>query len=131
MGFPSPAKDYHENRIDLNELLIAHPAATFPMKTDTDAMIGDGILKGSLVLVDRSLQVKSGMIIVAVHEGELIMRRLEIQGVNFLIINSGVPISTPRFFASSLLAIAQPSLFDNTTIASPASFGSNNRSHEQ
>ena len=88
MGFPSPAKDYHENRIDLNELLIAHPAATFPMKTDTDAMIGDGILKGSLVLVDRSLQVKSGMIIVAVHEGELIMRRLEIQGFNKQLIAS-------------------------------------------
>lgn len=81
MSFPSPAKDYHEEKIDLNNLLIANPSATFPMRVETDAMNGDGIISGSLALVDRSLPVRNGNIIVAIVGGELLMRRFE-DGIN-------------------------------------------------
>lgn len=80
MGFPSPAKDYEEDRLDLNTLLIHHPSATFHMRVKTNAMEGDNIPEGSLAIVDRALTPRNNDIIIAVVDGELIMRRLEQKG---------------------------------------------------
>ncbi len=75
-GFPSPASEYEEGRIDLNTLLIRHPAATFLVRVQGESMIGAGIHPGDLLVVDRSLQAHHGLVIVAVVDGELTVKRL-------------------------------------------------------
>lgn len=64
-AFPSPAADYREDAIDLVRHLITHPSATYVMRATSDAMCGAGILPGSLLLVDTSLQAAEGDIVVA------------------------------------------------------------------
>ena len=76
-GFPSPADDYVEATIDLNGALIPRPSSTFLMRVDGDAMHGDGIHHGDLLVVDRSVGPRSGSTVVAVHEGSFLLRRLE------------------------------------------------------
>jgi DNA polymerase V len=76
-GFPSPADDFIDRPLDLNEYLIRHPAATFFVKVQGDSMIGAGIHPGALLVVDRSLQPRSGNIILAVLDGEFTVKRLK------------------------------------------------------
>lgn len=75
-GFPSPAEDYVEARIDLNRELIASPLSTFFMRVCGDAMRGDGIVDGDLLVIDRSLESRPGRVVVAVHAGRFLVRRL-------------------------------------------------------
>ncbi len=75
-GFPSPAQDFAESRLDLNQLVIAHPLATFFMRVDGDAMRGAGIHSGDILVVDRALDAGHRDVVVAVVEGELLVRRL-------------------------------------------------------
>lgn len=79
-GFPSPAEDYGEKPLDLNELLIKHPTATFFIRVRGDAMIQAGIFDNDILIVDRSLSPYHGAIIVAVFEGEFTVKRLLIEG---------------------------------------------------
>lgn len=76
-GFPSPADDYVEATIDLNGALIPRPSSTFLMRIEGDAMRGDGIHHGDLLVIDRSVGPRSGSIVVAVREGRFLLRRLE------------------------------------------------------
>jgi len=78
-GFPSPADDYVEARIDLNLALIPSPLSTFFMRVSGDAMAGDGILDGDLLVIDRSLEARPGLVVVATHGGVFIVRRLEVR----------------------------------------------------
>ncbi len=75
-GFPSPADDYVESRIDLNRELIPSPLSTFFMRVCGDAMRGDGIVDGDLLVIDRSLDPRPGRVVVAVHAGRFLVRRL-------------------------------------------------------
>lgn len=75
-GFPSPAGDYIECRLDLNEHLIRHPSATFFVRVAGDSMTGAGIHNGDILIVDRSLQPQSGSVVVAAVNGELTVKRL-------------------------------------------------------
>jgi DNA polymerase V len=75
-GFPSPADDYAESRLDLNEKLILNPNATFLVKCDTEAMIDLGIFSEDLLIVDRSRQAKNGDVVIAAVDGQLVIRRL-------------------------------------------------------
>ncbi len=75
-GFPSPADDYIDCQLDLNELLIAHPAATFFVRAAGDSMTGAGINHDDILVVDRSLSPASGKIIIAIVNGELTVKRL-------------------------------------------------------
>ena len=75
-GFPSPADDYMEGALDLNEYLIAHPAATFMVRVEGASMTGAGILSGDVLIVDRSVESRSGHIVVAIVNGELTVKRL-------------------------------------------------------
>ncbi|MEE8394363.1 MAG: translesion error-prone DNA polymerase V autoproteolytic subunit [Rhodospirillales bacterium] len=75
-GFPSPAEDYVEGSLDLNEHLIRHPAATFIIRVKGDSMAGAGIRPGDLLVVDRSLEPRHGSVVVAVVGGELTLKRL-------------------------------------------------------
>ncbi|MBI5559428.1 MAG: translesion error-prone DNA polymerase V autoproteolytic subunit [Deltaproteobacteria bacterium] len=75
-GFPSPADDYIDRELDLNEYLIANPAATFFVRVDGDSMIGAGIHHDDILIVDRSLEPVSGKIVIAILDGELTVKRL-------------------------------------------------------
>ena len=77
-GFGAAADDYAERGIDLNEQLIKNKPATFFMRVNSDAMIGAGIHNGDVVIVDRSLEARNGKVIIAVLDGEMLIRRLEI-----------------------------------------------------
>ena len=70
-GFPSPATDYMENKLDLNEYLVKHPAATFIVKASGPSMIEAGILSGDLLNVDRSVTPKNDNIVIASVFGDL------------------------------------------------------------
>lgn len=78
-GFPSPADDYVEKLLDLNELMIAHPAATFFVRAEGDSMEGAGIFSGDILVVDRSLDAASGKIVIAVVNGEFTVKRFVIK----------------------------------------------------
>ncbi len=75
-GFPSPADDYLEGTLDLNEHLIRRPAATFFLRVSGDSMTGAGIYPGDILIVDRSLTPADGRIVIAVVDGELTVKRL-------------------------------------------------------
>lgn len=75
-GFPSPAEDHIDQKLDLNELLIRNPAATFFVRVAGESMIGCGIHHGDILVVDRSLQAAHGRIVVAILHGELTVKRL-------------------------------------------------------
>jgi DNA polymerase V len=75
-GFGAAADDYAERGIDLNEQLIRNKPATFFMRVNSPAMIDAGIHEGDVVIVDRSLKPGNGKIIIAVVDGEMLLRRL-------------------------------------------------------
>jgi len=75
-GFPSPADDYVEVGIDLNEQLIQHPTSTFFLRVSGESMLGAGIHHGDLLVVDRSLDPRPGRVVVAVLDGEFTLKRL-------------------------------------------------------
>lgn len=75
-GFPSPADDFTDQKLDLNELLIRHPAATFFVRVFGDSMTGAGIHDKDLLIVDRALEATDKKIIIAVLNGELTVKRL-------------------------------------------------------
>jgi DNA polymerase V len=75
-GFPSPAEDYVEERIDLNRDLIKHPLSTFYIRVSGDSMVGAGILPGALLVVDRAVEAHDGHIVVARINDELCVKRL-------------------------------------------------------
>jgi DNA polymerase V len=78
-GFPSPAEDYIEGKLDLNQHLIVNPAATFYVRVSGNSMTGAGIFCGDLLIVDRSIRPQSNHIVIAVLHGELTVKRLQIE----------------------------------------------------
>ena len=75
-GFPSPADDHMSKKLDLNEHLIKHPAATFFVRAKGDSMINAGIHDGDILIVDRSIEATNGKIIIIAINGELTVKRL-------------------------------------------------------
>lgn len=78
-GFPSPADDYIEAGLDLNEYLVKHPNATFLARASGDSMTRAGILDGALLIVDKSLEPKNGNVVIAAINGELTCKILDIK----------------------------------------------------
>jgi DNA polymerase V len=78
-GFPSPAADFEENNIDLNQLLIRHPYATFFGRVKGDSMINAGIADGDLLVIDKSLNPSNGSIAVCFVDGAFTVKRILIQ----------------------------------------------------
>ncbi len=76
-GFPSPADDYVEQKLDLNEHLIQHPTATFFVRVEGDSMIDANIYSGDILIVDRALEAHHGSIVVAHMQGEFTVKRVE------------------------------------------------------
>ncbi len=75
-GFPSPADDYVEQRISLDEHLIGRRDSTFFMRVAGVSMRDLGIYDGDLLVVDRALPVKSGCVVIAVLDGEFTVKQL-------------------------------------------------------
>ncbi|KGL54470.1 translesion error-prone DNA polymerase V autoproteolytic subunit [Pantoea ananatis] len=78
-GFPSPAQDYVEQRIDLNKLIVQHPSSTYFVRVSGESMTGAGINDGDMLVVDSALRASHGDIVVASVEGEFTVKRLQLQ----------------------------------------------------
>lgn len=75
-GFPSPAADYEDRRLDINTYLIRNPAATFFFPVEGRSMEGAEIFDGDILVVDRSVSPRHGHIVVAFINGERLVKRL-------------------------------------------------------
>ncbi|OSM95009.1 MULTISPECIES: translesion error-prone DNA polymerase V autoproteolytic subunit [Lonsdalea] len=78
-GFPSPAQDYVEKSLDLNELLIKHPSATYFVRASGESMVDVGIHDGDLLVVDRSINAVHGDVIIAAVDGEFTVKTLALK----------------------------------------------------
>ena len=87
-GFPSPATDYMENKLDLNEYLIKHPAATFIVKAKGPSMTDAGILSNDLLIVDRSIVPKNNDIVIASIFGDLTVKKLYKKDNSFFLLSA-------------------------------------------
>ncbi|WP_216595716.1 LexA family transcriptional regulator [Myxosarcina sp. GI1] len=79
-GFPSPADEFLEGKLDLNQHLIPHPLATYFVRVSGESMLGAGIHPGDLLIVDRSIEPKENKVVIAVVNGELLVKRLKYCG---------------------------------------------------
>ncbi|MBN2479199.1 MAG: translesion error-prone DNA polymerase V autoproteolytic subunit [Parachlamydiales bacterium] len=79
-GFPSPADDYIEKKLDLNEYLITNPPATFLVKVEGDSMKDAGICKEDILIIDRSITPTNNKIVIAVLNGEFTLKRIKMIG---------------------------------------------------
>lgn len=96
-GFPSPADDFLERTLDLHELLIKHPVATFFVRVVGDSMKDARIQSGDILIVDRSLEPSDGKIVVAILNGEFTVKRLKRNGKGKLLLapeNEAYPVLT-------------------------------------
>ncbi|HSY62717.1 MAG TPA: translesion error-prone DNA polymerase V autoproteolytic subunit [Cytophaga sp.] len=75
-GFPSPAGDYIDNKIDIFEYLVQHPIATFYVRVKGNSMINASIHDGDLLVVDRSIEPRNNQIVVAIIDGEFTVKRI-------------------------------------------------------
>jgi len=84
-GFPSPADDYLDKCLDMNDFLVKKPSATFLVRVKGDSMIEAGISDGDILVVDRSITPQYGFIVIAVVDGEFTVKRfVQIGGRPFL-----------------------------------------------
>ena len=82
-GFPSPAEDYIELDIDLNTHLIKNPTSSFFLRVSGNSMNNTGIFNNDLLIVDRSINPKSGDVVVAILDGEFTLKRLIKENKNY------------------------------------------------
>ena len=90
-GFPSPADDFIDKSLDLNEFLIKKPAATFFAWAEGDSLRDIGITQGDLLIIDRSLERRHGAVVVAAIDGELTCKILDIRRMQLLSANDNYP----------------------------------------
>ncbi len=79
-GFPSPAEDYVDKKIDLNEILIKHPTSTFFLRVSGNSMTDAGIMDGDTLIVDKSLEIKNDRVVIASINSEFTVKRIKIDG---------------------------------------------------
>ena len=87
-GFPSPATDYMENKLDLNEYLIKHPAATFIVRASGFSMTKARIYSDDLLIVDRSITPKNNSIVIASIFGDLTVKKLKKKEKSFFLVSA-------------------------------------------
>lgn len=85
-GFPSPADDFVDRMLDLNEHLIKNKAATFLVRVRGTSMINAGIHDGDILIVDRSLEASNGKIVIGVVNGEFTVKRIQKRGMDLYLI---------------------------------------------
>jgi DNA polymerase V len=96
-GFPSPADDYLDIALDLNELLIKNKTATFFMRVEGDDLAASGIRHGDLLIVDRSVNAAAGKTVVAVASGELVLRRMEKEDGKLVLVSDNATVAPVAF----------------------------------
>ena len=79
-GFPSPAENFMDLDLNLQEYLVQHPSATFCVRVTGDSMQNAGILSGDVMVVDRALEPKNNTIVLAVLDGEFTVKRIQKKG---------------------------------------------------
>lgn len=84
-GFPSPADDFVENALDLNIELIKNPAATFFVRVSGTSMKDAGIFDGDILIVDRSIMATNRKVVIAILNGELLVKRLLKNGSQYIL----------------------------------------------
>lgn len=96
-GFPSPAEDFAAKRIDLTEVLVTHPQATFLLRVAGDSMREAGIDDGDTLIVNRALKARHGCIVVAVVDGDFTVKTLHIRNgrLKLLAANPTYPAIVP------------------------------------
>jgi len=100
-GFPSPAEQYAENPLDLNELMVRNAPATFYVRVSGDSMLGAGILNGDILVVDKSLQAQGNDIVVASVGGEFTVKYLRKRGAG-VSLEAANPAYKPIVFTSEM-----------------------------
>lgn len=101
-GFPSPADDYMDKNLDLNTYLIKHPAATYYCQVNGDSMTGVGIFDGDILIVDCALKPVHGDVVVAVLDGDMTCKILDMHNQRLLSANADhppIPIKEGQEFA--------------------------------
>jgi DNA polymerase V len=86
-GFPAPGDDLVEKSLNVHDFLVSHPEATFFVRVEGDSMEGAGIFSGDILVVDRSVLPATGRIVVAAINGEMVVKRLHIQGNRSLLVS--------------------------------------------
>lgn len=79
-GFPSPAADYADQRLDINEYLVRNPVSTFFFSVEGDSMQGAEIFDGDMLVVDKSIRPRHGHIVIAFVDGQRLVKRLYQRG---------------------------------------------------
>jgi len=79
-GFPSPAADYEDKRLDINEYLVRNPVSTFFFPVQGESMQGAEIFDGDILVVDKSIRPRHGLIVIAFINGERLVKRLYRRG---------------------------------------------------
>lgn len=86
-GFPAPGDDQIERVLDINDLVVQNPSATFFVRVEGDSMEGAGIFSGDVLVVDRSVLPKHDVIVVAAVYGEMVVKRLEARGNTHVLVS--------------------------------------------
>jgi DNA polymerase V len=86
-GFPAPGDDQIEKVLDINDLVVKHPASTFFVRVEGDSMEGAGIFGGDVLVVDRSQTARDGSIVVAAVYGEMVVKRLKSVGSTHVLVS--------------------------------------------
>lgn len=84
-GFPSPAEDFLDRTLDLNEYLIRNPSATFLVRVNGNSMVNAGIYDGDILIVDRSVEATDGKVVIGVINGEFTVKRILKKGKKFFL----------------------------------------------
>jgi len=90
-GFPSPADDFIDRHLDLNEFLVKKPSATFFAWAEGESLTGVGINNGDLLIIDRSVTRRQGDIVIAAIDGELTCKILDLKNMQLLAANPDFP----------------------------------------
>jgi DNA polymerase V len=93
-GFPSPAEDYVEDRLDFNRRLIRNPAATYCIRVSGDSMRDAGILSGDILVVDRSLKARDGDVVVASLDGSFTVKGFKAKGGRVFLVPANPDFTT-------------------------------------
>ena len=75
-GFPSPAAEYEEDRLDINDIVVTNPTATFYVRVKGDSMADANINQDDILVVDRSIEATHGKVVIAVIDGEFTVKTL-------------------------------------------------------
>lgn len=93
-GFPSPADDHLESKLDLNKALVKNPAATFFARVKGESMVGEGVDDGDILVIDKSVDPYENCLAVCYLEGEFTLKRVKVDGDNLLLIPANPKFKT-------------------------------------